>query len=73
MSVETVEQIVARTRALHWWIDRQVQRGYDDDQIAALLPLAHAVITGRVTLVEVTDAIEDARGWRSARRVGEEE
>lgn len=40
-------------RAVAWWIDEQIARGRTDDEIAAMLPLAHAVITGRIPLAAV--------------------
>lgn len=40
-------------RAVAWWIDQQIAGGRTDDEIAAMLPLAHAVITGRVRLADV--------------------
>jgi hypothetical protein len=48
--VTEVERILANTRAIGWWIDRQIERGKTDEQIARELPVATAVITGRIEM-----------------------
>lgn len=45
-----VEQIVQQTRAVQWWIDKQIAEGRSDDEIAKLLPAAVGFITGRISL-----------------------
>jgi hypothetical protein len=48
-----VEQVVAQTRAIQWWIDKQIARGRSDDEIALELPVATAFITGRLSLSDL--------------------
>lgn len=44
---ERTLHIVHRTRAIRWWIDRQIESGRTDQQIEAELPAAVAFITER--------------------------
>ena len=54
MAAETdVKTLVAQTRAVGWWIDRQIERGRSDEEIIAELPVAAAFICGRVSLDEL--------------------
>lgn len=46
----TVEQRVHEILAIHWWIDAQIAAGKTDDEIVRGLPVAVAVITGRIPL-----------------------
>lgn len=50
---ERVLRIVHRTKAVHWWIDRQIADGKTNEQIAAGLPAAVAFITGRISLSDL--------------------
>lgn len=50
---ERVLRIVHQTKAIRWWIDRQIAHGKTDEQIAAELPAAVAFITGRVSLADL--------------------
>jgi hypothetical protein len=43
----TTEEIVELVRAMHWWIDRQIEGGKSDDEIVADLPAAFVFIAGR--------------------------
>lgn len=44
---------VEETRAMQWWIDRQITRGRSDEQIAQELPVAAAFIAGRVSMADI--------------------
>lgn len=57
---ERVRRIVQRTKAIRWWIDRQIEHGKTDEQIEAELPAAVAFITGRIGLKEL-DRLREAR------------
>lgn len=48
-------RIVAETRAIQWWIDRQLERGRSDEDIAGELPVAAAFITGRLPLEQLLE------------------
>lgn len=56
-----VQQIVARTRGIQWWIDRQIQRGKSNEEIKSELPLAIAFISGRLTVSDLNDLLERAQ------------
>jgi hypothetical protein len=52
-----VLRLVEQTRAIRWWIDKQIADGKTDEQIEAELPLATAFITGRVSLPDLQRSI----------------
>lgn len=49
----TVLEVVQQTDAIRWWIDKQIEDGKSDEEIRALLPVALAVISGKVSIEEV--------------------
>jgi hypothetical protein len=51
--MNAAQRAVENTRAIRWWIDRQIELGRDDDWIAAVLPFAVEFITGRLTESEL--------------------
>jgi hypothetical protein len=53
----TVSDRVANTRAILWWIDRQIAEGKSDEQIRRELPVAAAFITGRLGLDDLLAAV----------------
>jgi hypothetical protein len=52
-----VSDRVANTRAILWWIDRQIAEGKSDEQIRRELPVAAAFITGRLGLDDLLAAV----------------
>lgn len=64
---ERVRHIVQRTKAVRWWIGRQIEHGKTDEQIVAELPAAVAFITGRIGLKELDECARRARSAPSAR------
>lgn len=62
-----VRRLVAQTRAIQWWIDKQIERGRTDEQIEAELPLATAFIIGRISIAELIDLRQRAMAWRDTR------
>lgn len=53
---EKVVRLVDQTRAIRWWIDKQIADGKTDERIEAELPLAIAFITGRLSLDRIYEA-----------------
>jgi hypothetical protein len=56
-----VARLVDQTRAVRWWIDKQIADGKTDEQIEAELPLAAAFITGRVNLERLITGVTSPR------------
>jgi hypothetical protein len=50
---ERVLRLVQQTRAIRWWIDKQIDHGKTDEQIEAELPIAVGFITGRIGLKDL--------------------
>jgi hypothetical protein len=57
----TVGQLVDETKAIRWWIDKQIADGKDDAWIEAVLPLAIQFITGRISGIELQAILDRAR------------
>jgi hypothetical protein len=53
---ETVIRLVKETRAVSWWIDRQIEKGKTNEEIERELPVAVAFITGKITLEDLHEA-----------------
>lgn len=58
---KSVQEIVAQTRAIRYWIDEEIGKGRTDDEIVAQAPVAIAFINGDISLAELEQKVEETR------------
>jgi hypothetical protein len=54
-----VVRIIRQTKAIHWWIDKQIADGKSNEQIERELPLAVAFIVGEIGPQELLNLIHN--------------